>query len=492
MKIKTTLLLFFLILNNSLFAGNTIFCPVDLGPDIETCEGETIVLDGTSPNSGVLYTWFFNGTPIPDETNPTLTVTQSGLYRLEAVDGATNCNSEVTVTFNDSPLANEPSPLVVCDDNNDGIAVFDLTIVISEVTGGNSNVSVTFYENAADATTANFAIANPANYSNTVNPQTIFIRVEDDVTGCFSITTVELRVEPIPEIGDPVDLIENDPDGDDVAIFDLTDNDPILLNGQSPADFIINYYVTAADALQATNPIATPTAFANTANPQTIFVRVEDAGFGCFVTTSFDISAIMFPDEDGDGVPDEDEDLNNNGNLEDDDTDGDEIPNYQDTDDDGDTVDTIDEITGIGAGLNASYTFIDTDGDTVENYLDNDDDGDLTLTIDEDYNNNGSPIDDDTNANNIPDFLDNQVTLSANEDDFMLFSVYPNPSSEILFIKTKSILQIDKLVVYDTSGKLVDELASTSQLDVSNYANGVYFLKVISKAKTTTLSFIKK
>lgn len=48
----------------------------------------------------------------------------------------------------------------------------------------------------------------------------------------------------------------------------------------------------------------------------------------------------------------------------------------------------------------------DTDGDGIPDYLDKDDDGDGTLTINEDANGDGNPLNDDTDGDGIPDYLD--------------------------------------------------------------------------------------
>jgi hypothetical protein len=48
----------------------------------------------------------------------------------------------------------------------------------------------------------------------------------------------------------------------------------------------------------------------------------------------------------------------------------------------------------------------DTDEDGVPNYLDRDDDGDEILTIDEDADGDGDPTNDDTDGDGIPDYLD--------------------------------------------------------------------------------------
>ncbi|MBS3992620.1 MAG: FKBP-type peptidyl-prolyl cis-trans isomerase [Bacteroidetes bacterium] len=71
-------------------------------------------------------------------------------------------------------------------------------------------------------------------------------------------------------------------------------------------------------------------------------------------------------------------------------------------DDDNDLVPNFKE------DLNANGEVIDddTDGDKIPNYLDTDDDGDGILTRDEDINKDGDPTNDDSNGNGIPNYLD--------------------------------------------------------------------------------------
>lgn len=55
---------------------------------------------------------------------------------------------------------------------------------------------------------------------------------------------------------------------------------------------------------------------------------------------------------------------------------------------------------------NRDLTDDDTDGDELPNFVDADDDGDSILTINEDVNGNGDPMDDDTDGDGIPNYLD--------------------------------------------------------------------------------------
>lgn len=126
--------------------------------------------------------------------------------------------------------------------------------------------------------------------------------------------------------------------------------------------------------------------------------------------------------DDNDGIPAEDEDLNGNGNYFDDDTDNDGIPNFLDIDDDNDNVLTLNE---LGSDIeNGNY--LDTDNDGIPDYLDDDDDGDGVITRYEDLNANANssnpeefilnPADDDTNQNGIPNYLDPEDTQSETID----------------------------------------------------------------------------
>jgi gliding motility-associated-like protein len=56
---------------------------IDLGPDIDTCFEDQVILDASPANidpAEVTYEWSLDTVVLPGETNPTLTVTQYGLY----------------------------------------------------------------------------------------------------------------------------------------------------------------------------------------------------------------------------------------------------------------------------------------------------------------------------------------------------------------------------------------------------------------------------
>jgi len=121
----------------------------------------------------------------------------------------------------------------------------------------------------------------------------------------------------------------------------------------------------------------------------------------------------------------------------------------------------------------------DTDLDGNLNFRDSDDDADGVLTINEDYNLNGSPLDDDTNTNGIPDYLDNTVFLDAesfiSEKDVQ---IYPNPVQNNLTIST-SFNAYQNIEILDLNGKVLTIInENTSNIDFSKFESGIYFVKI--------------
>lgn len=477
-----------------------------LTDEISTFDLTSMHNEITNGDPALAVEWFFSyadeaaDIPIPNPSAfQNINTPQTVIGR---VTSALACKTLVTLTLivlpNPSPNMN-PTPLEVCDDNNDGVASFDLTQKNMEIGNGEQDISITYHETELDAQMGVFPVSNP--YENIVpNAQIIYARVTNlvppNALPCYIIVELQLIVVEIPSISQPDNLFINEGDGDGFAFFDLTVNEAVMLDGLDPQDYNVSYYQTQSD-LQNGFAIVTPFNYLNNTNPQEIFVLVENINTDCSVETSFMISTDeLAPDADGDGIANEDEDLNNNGDLNDDDTDGDGIPNYLDSDDDGDTVETIDETTGIGAGVSPGYVYIDTDGDNIENYLDNDDDGDGTLTIDEDYNNNGNPIDDDTNANSIPDFLDEEVFLSVNSFAFENLRIYPNPTSEKFTVQSSKLVSETAISVYDIQGKLLLSEKMLPQngsftIDVSSFENGVYFVKISSEGNSVVKKLLK-
>jgi len=118
-----------------------------------------------------------------------------------------------------------------------------------------------------------------------------------------------------------------------------------------------------------------------------------------------------FTDDDGDGISNEleNQDPNGDGDFSDaQDSDDDDIPDYQDEDDDNDNVKTSLEKPDVDGDGNIDDA-LDTDEDGIPNYLDTDDDGDGVDTINEDENGDSNLLNDTdetiTGSEQIPRYL---------------------------------------------------------------------------------------
>jgi gliding motility-associated-like protein len=213
---------------------------------------------------------------------------QTIYLRLENdTSGCFNTSTQFDLIVTQAPAINNPIVYELCDDSIlDGSTSFDLNTRINEITGGDLDVSTFFYASQVDATARTNNI--PRIYTNTTNPQTIFVIVENNLTGCTNTTTLDLTVRdaPLANAAPDLTLCDSDNTGNLTETFDLTSNESTILNGQ--VGFNITYHNTPASADDGSNPITNPTSFENSVTPQTIYVRIAN-NTGCFATTSFDI-----------------------------------------------------------------------------------------------------------------------------------------------------------------------------------------------------------
>jgi gliding motility-associated-like protein len=110
---------------------------------------------------------------------------------------------------------------------------------------------------------------------------------ELDETNNTYITTVNLQ--SIPDLP-PLSDMELCNEGFGFAVFDLT----LQFDTIQPQDGDeISFYTSFDDAIEQTNPIFIPYAYQSNANPQTIYVRLDNEI--CFTISSFEISTIDCP-----------------------------------------------------------------------------------------------------------------------------------------------------------------------------------------------------
>ena len=189
----------------------------------------------------------------------------------------------------------QPTPLVADDPDNDGFTPFDLTLKDNEITAGNANYTVSYFETQADAFNNTNALSSP--YINIVPySQTIYPRLEDSIYGCYSIGSLELVTEYVPFQVNPATLeMCDDNNAVGTTLFDLTIANPEILSDVVASDYTVAYYEVYSDASSQTNAITNETAFYGNPNITTIYAGVTETATGEYLITNINLIINALP-----------------------------------------------------------------------------------------------------------------------------------------------------------------------------------------------------
>ena len=237
----------------------------------------------------------------------TNTSANSQIIHARVTDNTTSCFGFTTLTLNVLPnpaSLNDAPDIELCDDNNtgDNQEIFDLTLNEAYIINGEAGVTATYYESSTDALNDLNAIAIPTTYTNTSSQQTIYVRVTNNVTSCFTVVDFDIRVNDLPNTTPVSDYFICEVNADGVNQFDLESKTNEVLNGQNPADFAVTYHISPVDAGTGANPLVSP--YTNITNPQTIYVNIRNTNTNCSDgSMSFNIEELNTPSANPDLVP---------------------------------------------------------------------------------------------------------------------------------------------------------------------------------------------
>tara|TARA_R110002049_G_scaffold139652_1_gene300382 strand:- start:281 stop:5089 length:4809 start_codon:yes stop_codon:yes gene_type:complete len=216
----------------------------------------------------------------------------------------TGCISITTLDISviESPVINmEPHFIDACDSDHDGYAFFDLTSIIPEILEGLTDVTVTFHESAADASTGDNPIINDTNYENLIaDQQIVFVRVANNNSGCASIVPVEIHTNLLLTGTVIEDVTLCDIGNNDVEEFDFVNISETIINELE--DVTVEFYETENDRDNGNNAINTLLPYENTSNPQTIYITItsttcsEDSDFKLVVNPIVEFTSIVSTD----------------------------------------------------------------------------------------------------------------------------------------------------------------------------------------------------
>ncbi|OYU81168.1 MAG: hypothetical protein CFE23_05210 [Flavobacterium sp. BFFFF1] len=90
--------------------------------------------------------------------------------------------------------------------------------------------------------------------------------------------------------------------------------------------------------------------------------------------------------------------------------------------------------------------------------------------------------------------MDSACVLKTDEVEvYKLFTIYPNPATDVLHVKSKENTSITSLSVYNTLGQLIITVTNPQQtIDVSELLSGNYFIKITSNKGIANARFVKK
>jgi gliding motility-associated-like protein len=278
--------------------------------DFDFTEITPVVTQGAGGYAVTYYTTqddATNGTATPLESPYT---SATGTIYARLTDTRTNCFSTTPVQLEvqGPPVVLQQEPLQECDPNNDNSIAFNLQPTLDAIAAQVGDVTVTIHETRDDAFYfgGRNPILNTTAYTNvqaytTNGVQTLYIRVQSGTTDCFSIATLQLIVNPVPEATEPAapyalcDNGDNDTDG--IAVFDLTTYEPEVLNTMNPSQFIVSYFTSEADAIANTNAIPNPSAYssASTTEDAPIFIKVTNNVTGCYDIVELQLTVNALP-----------------------------------------------------------------------------------------------------------------------------------------------------------------------------------------------------
>ena len=221
-------------------------------------------------NPAYTVNWWFDaaGTNDINFNNPaditTLLLTMPTTVYASITDG--NCESAtvpVTVNINSYPTANDAS-LMACLGSN-GLATFTPSDAEDDITGNDPSLNVSYHATFTQAENG----TSPIN-GNVTTPidRTLYAQVSNSA-GCSVVVELDLQVGSGLTAEDAtLEVCDN---GSGQGLFDLTDADATVLNGQPGS---VTYYLNPAPG----SPINNPGNFLS--GPTTVYAVIDD-GTGC-------------------------------------------------------------------------------------------------------------------------------------------------------------------------------------------------------------------
>lgn len=165
-----------------------------------------VVLDGLNPSE---YNVTYHETYLNAQngqnaiSNPSQFINQSPFtqtiyVRVTKIENPANfATAFFSIIVQPAQLAGTVETVVIMDDNNDAVAYVDLTSVDGEILNGlpEGQYSIEFFTSESNASAGAPRIVHPNTYA-AIQIETIYFRLENELTGCYTVGSFEVVVLP--------------------------------------------------------------------------------------------------------------------------------------------------------------------------------------------------------------------------------------------------------------------------------------------------------
>ena len=278
-----------------------------LGPDVTVASGNAACFgtNFTIPSNLNPLLYDFEWTRVGNTnvlgTGPSLTISASGNYQLSYKEKTSTCAPEINIiNIEYYPEIKTIAPLniIKCEIVGATSYSFDIAqntaILLAGLPALPATTAIQYFSDALGTS----PISSPYVINSATPNQTVFVKITNTITNCFTIKSFLLTTSPEttinPIAGGTVTICESVANsGTQSVVFDGYDNS--FLGGQPLSQFNVTYYLTSAAANAGTAGQLIKTGYV-ASNATTIWVRVENkTDTNCFKISSFLINVAPKP-----------------------------------------------------------------------------------------------------------------------------------------------------------------------------------------------------
>ena len=228
--------------------------------------------------------------PLPD--NWTNTISGGQTVYVSIINTLTGDSTviPVNIVVNIPPSFNNPIEVVHCNYDNSSYD-FNLEDIKSSI-NNDSNVEINYYLTENEALTESNALSS--SYTINSSEETIYVKVKDSNSDCYSIFNFKLKVENVPVCNaQNIRFCDIDFYNNSNGNVNLNDFSISILGNQSPNSYSVSYYLSQVEAETDENEISN-LELNHSQTEVEVFVKVLNNNSLCYSICSFFVSLDTF------------------------------------------------------------------------------------------------------------------------------------------------------------------------------------------------------